>query len=143
MRSALALTAMVLLSLLLSGCESASEDDPLSTSTTIRGTAQGEVSLRAAPDADSTELELLVTSFWCSGGTIPAGIHSVDVEESDDAVVLDVRIELPVGTWPTTCPPNPILPVAAPLDSPLGDRTVTAISEQGRVLLWPDVDLGE
>jgi hypothetical protein len=126
--------------LLVAACNGAgAEDQP---ATTPRETEQGIVTLRAAPNGDSTELKLLVTANGCSGGTIPAGIHSVRVEQSADQVVIDVRVEVPEGTRPTTCPPNPILPAVAQLDAPLGDRSIKAIADRGQDHLWPVADRG-
>lgn len=124
---------LVLLSVALGGC-----DDALEVDTTLGPeTERGEVSLAFPPDPSRSEVPLLVTSNRCSGGLIPAGIASVNVEEAAVSIDIDVWIELPEETWPTTCPPNPVLEVTAPLDAPLGARTVWIVTDRGLFQLWP------
>ena len=132
----------LLLATMVVACSGAPTVD--STSPTEGSLDEGElvdasVSLGGQLDVESTELPLLVTYNGCSGGTVPSDIDSMDVEveESQEAVVIRVVIRLPPQPFPTTCPENPILDYVVELDSPLGDRVVDVRSDRGTVRLWP------
>lgn len=82
-------------------------------------------------------MPLLVTYGACSGGLIPDEIASVEVEETQETVMIQVMIRLPPQPFPTTCPENPIIEHTVELDSPVGDRIIEVAGDKGTVVLSP------
>jgi len=75
-----------------------------------------------APDADATELRLLVTERECNSGQDAQGrVKLVSLVETADSVTVTIGVKPNNGG---TCPSNPATPFTVKLDGPLGDREI-------------------
>jgi len=74
-------------------------------------------------NADSTELQLLVTETDCNSGQAADGrVKLVSLKETADTVTVTIGVKPRGGN--NTCPGNPATPFTVTLDDPLGDRTI-------------------
>lgn len=78
------------------------------------------------PDADSTEVHLLVTETACAGGEPADGRVALErLVEHEDRVELAVGVEALDGAQ--TCQSNPPTPFTVELDEPLGARALVDV----------------
>jgi hypothetical protein len=91
-------------------------------------TGRGGLWLDGEPDPTAASVALFVF-----GSCSPHGeeVRSVFLEESRDAVSLDVRIRLPIGLGSPACGSYQGTPLVVPLEAPLGDRSVLVINPDG------------
>jgi hypothetical protein len=91
------------------------------------GLSTAHVSLASEPLPDTRTLDLLLTYIDCADGKVPTDVESVSVEETDDAVILEVLVPLPrhlIWEGYTCQAGRGWLPFTFELPEPLGDRTL-------------------
>lgn len=88
-------------------------------------TVHGYLWLDGEPDRTSTEVEVFV-----GGGCDPEReqIRSITIEETTDAVVVDLMVRAPLGLGAPTCGSYEGMPHSLHLDSPIGDREIRILN---------------